>query len=86
MRAALAFALRRGAARLAFVLGVGGLVWIVYRALHREGSILTANLGGMRTFSFPPMSSPWELAVAALLAVVALVAAAALYRSHSIRG
>jgi hypothetical protein len=85
MRAALAFALRRASARFVLVTGAGGLVTIVYRALHREGPIPQANLGGMRTLFVPPMSSPWELAVAALVAVVAGVAAPALYRTYSIR-
>jgi len=85
MRAALVFALRRSSARLVLVLGAGGLVAIVYRALHREGPGPQANLGGMRTFFVPPMASPWELAIAALVAGLAVVAAVALYRSRSIR-
>ena len=85
MRAALAFALRRGSARFVLVTGAGGLVTIVYRALHREGPIPQANLGGMSSFFFPPMSSPWELAVASLVAVLAVVAAASLYRVYSTR-
>jgi hypothetical protein len=85
MRAVLAYAIRRTSARVVLALGIGGLVWIVYRGLHREGPIAMANGGGTPGFFSPPMSSPWELAVAAVVALVALAAAAVLYRRLPIR-
>jgi hypothetical protein len=84
MRAVLAYAIRRTSARVVLALGIGGLVWM-YRGLHREGPIAMANGGGTPGFFSPPMSSPWELAVAAVVALVALAAAAVLYRRLPIR-
>jgi hypothetical protein len=85
MRAVLAFALHRTTARAVLVAGVGGLVWTVYHAIKPGGRIPEANGGGTRAWIVLPMSSPLELALAALVAVVAAVAAAAIYRRRSIR-
>jgi hypothetical protein len=83
MRAALAFALRPASARLVLVIGAGGLVYVVYRALrHFHHWWTLAPFGSGRPSVV--LSSPWDLAVASLVAVVALMVAAALYRRPSI--
>jgi hypothetical protein len=85
MRAVLAYALSRVSARFVMVLGVGGLVFVVYRALHRDGPLPELNLGGTRAFYFPPMSSSWDIAIASLGVLLAIAAAVALYRRLAIR-
>jgi len=89
MRAALAFALRRTSARLVLAAGVGGLVFVGYRAvrplrLHEipNAPACPTCLGGYRSFA----PSHWDLAAAALVAVLAVVAAAALYRRYRASG
>jgi len=83
VRAALAFALRRTSARLVVAAGVGGLVFVVYRAVRPLRFVPVAPLAcGTKCFPGPVHvgPSPWDLAVAALVAVVATLAAAAFYR------
>jgi hypothetical protein len=83
MRAALDFALRRTSARLVFAVGVGGLVLVVYRTVRPLRFIPVAPLAcGTNCFPGPVYlgPSPWDLAAAALAAVIAVVAAAALCR------
>jgi hypothetical protein len=84
MRAVLAFARHRTTARAVLAVGVGGLVWTDY-AVKPGGRVPEPNGGGTRAWIVLPMSSPLELALAALVVVVAAVGAAAIYRRRSIR-
>ena len=78
------YAVRRTSARLVLVVAIGGLVWAVYRALHREAAISAANLGGMLSYIRLPLSSTQDLAAAALGLAVLLVFAAVLWRGRAI--
>jgi hypothetical protein len=82
--AAVAYALRRTSARVVLALALGGLVWAVFRVArpvyHPEISSLRVASARLPVLG----SSPWETAVAALVVVVALVAAASLWRDRSI--
>lgn len=88
MTAALAYALRRTSARVVLAFAFGGLVWVVYRALRVEveGPFFFQGSAGGPPVLFRrilPTSSPWDLAVAAAIVVVALVVVAALWRERS---
>lgn len=85
MVAALAYALRRTSARVVLAFALGGLVWVVCRALRVEGPVLCVNLGGTVGTCTVPSSSRWDLAVGAGVVAVALVVGAALWRGRSIR-
>ena len=90
MRAALAFALRRTSARVILGVGLGGLAYAVYGAVgsfHPHPAWLRFTCS---QYEFPVScsgleSSPWDLGVAAAVAVVAIIAAAAIYRRISAR-
>jgi hypothetical protein len=84
MTAAFAYASRRTSARIVLAVGVGGLVWAVFRVARPHFHPEIASLR-VAPAHFPILgSSPWETAVAALVAVLALVAAAALWRGRAI--
>jgi hypothetical protein len=87
--AAVAYALRRTSARVVLAFVLGGLVFVVYRAVHAEalGPTFCANFGGGESPCTirPPMSTPWDLAVGAAAVAVALVVAAALWYERPVR-
>jgi hypothetical protein len=83
MGAALAFALRRSSARVVVAVAAGGLVLTVFRAV-RPARTAELVIGVPATRLAVPFltvgSSPWDLAAASLVAVLAVVAAARIYR------
>jgi hypothetical protein len=90
MGAAMGYALRRTSARVVLLIGVGGLLWMV---LVAQPYYVPVGIGkGARPTPISRGSyrvlgsgfSPWEVA-AALVAVVAVVAAAVVYRERSSR-
>jgi hypothetical protein len=83
MRAVLAFAFRRASARVVFAVGVGSVVLIVFRAVRPVTISLETGGFGM-VYRNVLGSSTWDLVAAALLAVIGALAAAAIYRQHSI--
>jgi hypothetical protein len=68
---------------LAFALG--GLVFVVYRALRVEGPFPCVSLGGTVGTCMVPTSPRWDLVAGAAAVVVALVVVAALWCERSIR-
>ena len=90
MTAALAYALRRTSARVVLAVGAFGLLWTVSVA---EPSLYLSVLGKV-AHPIPILRgpyrvlgwglSPWDAAVAVLVSVVAVVAAAVLWRERSI--
>jgi hypothetical protein len=87
MRAALVYALRRTSARVVLALGVGGLLFWGATVLRTDPSELP-NACGSGTGAYlmhalcrqRGVSTLWDLGLVAVTAVVATIAAAALYR------
>lgn len=90
MAAAVAYGLRRTSARVVLAFVLGGLVFVVYRAVHVDA------LGPYVCFGFSgrsaplctrvlPTSTSWDLVVGAVSAVAALVVAAALWYARPVR-
>ena len=86
MAAVIGYALRRTSARIVLVVGAAGVVWVVYRAVRPHRFVPAAPLACCTRFPAPVAlgSSNWDLAVAALGLVVALVTAASLWRGSTI--
>lgn len=84
MLAVAAYALRRTSARVVLAFAFGSLVWAVFRLARPpyHPTIGELRVGPSRLHILG--SSPWEMAVALLVVVVAVVAAAALWRGRAI--
>jgi hypothetical protein len=85
MRAVLAFALRRASARLVVAAAAGGLVYVVYLAVRPLRWVTPGDACGTCVGHRVVESSPWDLAIASLGVLIAIVVAVALYRRFSIR-
>jgi hypothetical protein len=92
MAAAMGYALRRTSARAVLLIGVGGLLWMVWVAEPYRAPGLVAEVAPIPFLwwidpyrvvgsGFPP----WDVAAAAVVAVVAVVAAAVLWRERPVR-
>jgi hypothetical protein len=89
MGSVMTYALRRTSARVVVVVGIGGLVMAVFRALRpARTQVYPLGLGGVG--GLPDVfrvvgSSPWDLVAASLGLVLAVVAGASLFRPLQIR-
>lgn len=84
MRAVVAFALRRTSARLVLAAGAGGLVLVVYRAVRPLRLLQPGDACGTCVGQSVVESTPWDLVLASLFLLIAIGAAAAVYRRLSI--
>ena len=87
MRAALAYALRRTSSRIVLALGAGGVAfWLSKAVFDRTPRALPSACGPAylphALCAAHGVSTPWDLGVTVATVVVAMVAAAALWRRH----